>query len=163
MTEPSETKAALYRTEEMIGTAPVIVRRVVRWGESDYAQVVYTARFLDYALEAMEVWFHHVTGTDWSLYGVENKLLMPAKACDLDFHRPLRPNDPFDQTVRVTRLGTTSYTLAVAGTTLDGDPVYDANCTWVTIDPGEGKSIPMPDDLVDAIQAYVENGGGAEG
>lgn len=163
MTDTSDPKPALYRTEDMIGTAPVVIRRVVRWGESDYAQVVYTARFLDYALEAMEVWFHHVTGTDWSLYGVENKLLMPAKACNLDFHSPLRPNDLFDQTVTVTRLGTTSYTLAVAGTTPDGTPVYDATCTWVTINPKEGKSIPMPDDLVAAIETYVEAGGGVEG
>jgi acyl-CoA thioesterase FadM len=36
------------------GRFPFIHRRRVKWGESDPARIAYTARFLDFAMDAIE-------------------------------------------------------------------------------------------------------------
>ena len=51
--------------EPVLSVAPLIVRRIVKFGETDAAGIVYTGHFLDYALEAFEVWFRHVVGLTW--------------------------------------------------------------------------------------------------
>ena len=39
---------------------PFVHRRVPTWGETDGARIVYTVRFVDYAMDAIEAWFREV-------------------------------------------------------------------------------------------------------
>lgn len=148
------TPGAIAEDETVIATAPFIVRRTVKWGDADPAGVVYTPRFLHFAVEAAESWFIRLTGRHWRHlpedYGIET----PPIAANLRFHHALWPDDRLDLTVRVAAIGRSSYTVAVAGVNQDGVACFDSDVTYVAIDPAARKSVPLPDRLRAALETY---------
>ena len=44
---------------------PFTYRREIFWGDTDTARIVYTGKFADYILEAVEAWMRAYLGTDW--------------------------------------------------------------------------------------------------
>ncbi len=91
-----------------VSTVPYVQRRIVQWGECDPAGIVYTPRFLDFVLEAMEGWQRQVLGVDWTKLNSELAMGMPVVHAELDFHSPLRGGDELDLEVTVARLGRSS-------------------------------------------------------
>lgn len=148
------TRGGIAEDETVIAAAPFVVRRTVKWGDTDPAGVVYTPRFLHFAVEAVESWFTSLTGRHWRHlpedYGIET----PPIAANLRFRHALWPDDRLDLTVRVTAIGRSSYTVAVAGANQDGVACFEANLTFVAIDPAARKSVPLPDRLRTALETY---------
>lgn len=140
--------------ESVLSAAPFVLRRVIKWGDTDAAGVVYTPRFLHFAIEAAESWFKHATGTHWvnlpSHYGIET----PPIATNMTFHHALWPDDRLDLTVLLTKIGRSSYTVAVSGRNQDGVSCFENEVTYVAIDPKARKSLPLSEKLRNKLQAY---------
>lgn len=140
--------------ETSTAAAPTVVRRQIKWGDSDAAGVVYTPRFLHFAVEAAEVWFKELTGLHWLHYSQPRGIELPPIAVSLNFHHALWPDDTLDLTVRVTRIGRSSHTVTVAGHNQEGAHCFDSEVTYVAIDPKARKSVAMPEDLKKLMQDY---------
>ena len=58
-------------------------RRVLR-GETDAARIAYTARFLDFAMEATEAWFRDRLGAGWYELNFDHGIGTPFVHASLD-------------------------------------------------------------------------------
>jgi len=140
--------------EEVVAEAPLIVRRYVKWGEIDFARVAYTGKFLDYMLEATEVWFKHVTGEHWTTFDLRTDLSVPVVGCSMDFYVALHPDDRLDITVRLDHIGRSSHKLSVEGHNQHGVLCFVGDITYAAIDPNTSLSVAMPDDLRGHLENY---------
>lgn len=143
-----------------MGTAPLIIRRTVRWGECDPAGIVFTPRFLDYVISAYECFISLMLGAP--LHGAKGALGVdfPARAAELDFRSPLALEDRFDMEVRVGALRSRSYDLHyrathVSGSGKPGSVAFLARLSPVTVDPRTRAAVTLPPSLRDAIAAYA--------
>ncbi len=140
--------------EQVIATAPVVVRRTVKWGEIDFARVAFTGKFLDWMLEAAETWFTHLMGEHWAAFDVRHDVTLPVVGTQLDFHIALHPGEQLDLTVTLARIGRSSHTVAIKGENARGDHCFDGTLTFAAIDPETEKSVAMPDILKERLEAY---------
>lgn len=103
-------------SEPLAGRAyPFVHVRRVRWGESDPARIAYTARFLDFAMDAIEAFFQDRLGAGFYEFVVDHGIGTPFVHVALDFRSPLTPRDTLATEVRLLRLGRSSLTFGVAG------------------------------------------------
>jgi acyl-CoA thioesterase FadM len=130
-------------TESVVSTSPFTIRRRVRFGDCDPAGVVYTVRFSDYAVSAMDLFLSHLLGGPHleQLPGVQT----PIKALSFIFSAPLRPNDEFDMVVTVREIRTRTFDLAIVATLPSGTVAFEALLTPICITAGEHRSsLPIP-------------------
>ena len=140
--------------EEIVAEIPIVVRRYVKWGEIDWARVAYTGKFLDYMLEATEVWFKHITGEHWVQFDKRTDLSLPVVGCSMDFHVALHPDDRLDITVMLDHIGRSSHKLSVEGRNQHGVLCFTGEISYALIDPKTSKSVAMPDDLRAQLESY---------
>jgi len=147
--------------EYLLSERPLTVRRRVRWGECDPAGVVYTATFADYAISAAELFYGALFGTTPQRAKSDLGFGTPSRALSFEFLRSLRPDDEFDMTVRVAEVRSRTYVLDIAGTTPQGEPVFNARLTPVCVARPERRSIDIPPAFRQALLDYQRDGGGA--
>ena len=151
------TAASLATIEEIVSTAPLVIRRTVRWGECDPAGIVYTPRFLDYVVSAYEGFVSLMLGAP--LHGAKAALGVdfPARAATLDFRRPLALEDRFDMALRVGALRRRSYDLHIRATPpgQPGTVAFLARISPVTVYPRSRAAVALPPALRAAIAAYA--------
>ncbi len=135
---------------------PYTVRRIVKWGECDPAGIVYTPRFLDYAIEAAEAWFKEVTGYHWNATRRELALGSPMVHCSLDFYHPLGPEDTVDLKVVLERLTRATYQLGIAGHNIAGTHCFQAKLIGALISYETMKAVRIPADFRARMEAYAE-------
>lgn len=143
MSKPTEAGAAAAH--------PFVHRRQITWGDTDTARIAYTARYLDFAMEAVEAWFRDRLGTDWYRLNVERAVGTPFVHVALDFRSPLTPRDALDTTVRLVRLGGSSLRFALAGRA--GERLaFEAALVCAFVDTTAMRPIPAPDDFRPALE-----------
>lgn len=138
---------------EEAGTDLVMVREI-RWGDCDPAGIVYTPNILGYAVEAIEAWYARVLRTSWPAIMAERDMATPMVSAELAFKKPMRPGDRVGLRVRVSRLGRTSLTFAVAGEDAQGDTLFTAVLSSCFIDRKTFRPTPIPADLRARIEAW---------
>ncbi len=152
--DPTHSRGEPVLIEEVVAEAPMVVRRYVKWGEIDFAQVAYTGKFLDWVLESAEVWFTRTMGESWAGFNAKRGVTLPAMGCSLDFHHMLKPDDEINMTVLLERIGRSSHTVKIVAHNQDGVHCFDGTLTFAAVDPATEKSVPMPDELKDRMAAY---------
>ncbi|HYZ30734.1 MAG TPA: thioesterase family protein [Crenalkalicoccus sp.] len=140
-------------------TEPFIHRRRITWGETDAARIAYTARFLDYAMEAVEAWFIERVGIGWYELNVDLGIGTPFVHVSLDFRSPVTPRDTLESAVRLTRLGGSSLRFAVTGR-VGERLVYEAMLVCAFVDNTKMKAIPVPERFRAALEAEAKAGEG---
>ena len=142
---------------------PFVHARRVRWGESDPARIVYTPRFLDFAMDAIEAFFLDRLDAAFFEFNADHGIGTPFVHVELDFRSPVTPRDTLATEVRLARLGGSSLTFVVRGRV--GDRLaYEGKlvCAFVA---GEGmalKPIPVPPQFrarLAADAAFAARGG----
>ena len=131
----------------MTHASPFIHTRRIRWGESDPARIAYTARFLDFAMDAVEAFFQDRLGDGFYEMNVDRGIGTPFVRVELDFKSPLTPRDTLATEVRVTRVGGASLEFAVTGRV--GERVAFQGrlvCAFVRGEGAEMGAIPVPED-----------------
>jgi 4-hydroxybenzoyl-CoA thioesterase len=135
-------------------TEPFVHRRRILWGETDAARIAYTARFLDFAMEATEAWFVERMGTGWYELNLDLGIGTPFVHASLDFRSPVTPRDTLESTVLLTRLGGSSLRFAVAGRADGGTRlVYEGRLACVFVDNKVMRPIPVPERFRPALEA----------
>jgi len=127
---------------------------MVRFGDTDAARIVYTVRFFDFAMDALDAWFAEVLEHDWYTLNTECGVSCPFVSSGLDFKAPMRPGEEASIAIRVARLGRSSLQFRITGSRPDGVVSFDGLWTLVFVDPESSHSMPIPPLLYSRIQAY---------
>ncbi|MDH3689055.1 MAG: hypothetical protein OEU36_06190 [Gammaproteobacteria bacterium] len=133
---------------------PYSVRRMVQWSDSDAARIAYTGRYFDFALEAIDGWNREVLGYDWYKLNTHLEMGAPMVRVEMDFTAVLVPGDWVTTTVRVGNLGRSTIHFEVEGVRDDGVSSFAAKLISSMIDPSKTKSIAIPEDFRERINAY---------
>ena len=139
----------------MIEHAYVYVRRV-HWGDNDPAGMVFTPRFLDFSFEAMEGMWEQVLGVNWQQMVQQKKFGSPMVHVDIDFMGAVRTGDDLHITVRVNKLGRSTIHYSVEGRSPTGEEKYRATMIAAMVDNEALKSIPIPVEMRERLEAYAE-------
>jgi 4-hydroxybenzoyl-CoA thioesterase len=138
-------------------TPEFVDRRKINWGDTDPAQQAFTGRFLDFVVEAVEHWFTAFFGYDWYDLNIELGYGTPFRQVELDFQDRLTPRDMLEIEVRVTKVGTSSVGISVAGygdsKALGRRLCFTGRCTIVFVKLDRGKSAPIPDAFREKLEA----------
>jgi 4-hydroxybenzoyl-CoA thioesterase len=133
----------------------ITFRRAVKFEDVDVARVVFFARFLAYAHEAMEHFFHDADG-HYAGMVMDRGLGFPAVRAEVTYHAPLRYGDVVDIETTTARLGNRSATLRYRFRRQDGVLAAEVLHTVVVSDLGPMKSRAMPDDVRRVLVAHLE-------
>ena len=129
------------------GGAIFLFDRPVRFDEVDAAQILFFARFFNYAHDAMEAFFGQLPGGYVALIN-DRKVGLPAVHVEADFINPLRFGDVARIEVTVGRIGRSSCSFQHALTRQrDGARVARLLHVCAAVDLITMKSVPMPDDM----------------
>ena len=115
----------------------------VRYGECDMQRVVFNAHYFAYCDDAVDTWFRSVlapTGGGFEGIGFDFML----KKAELVWHAPLVFGETAELSCSVSRWGTTSFDVSIAGT-VAGATRFDAAVTYVSTVPHENRPQPVPD------------------
>lgn len=132
----------------------IVYERPVRFEDVDAANIVFFARFLTYAHEAMEHFFDPVVGKYVGLI-TKRRIGLPAVHVDVDFHLPLRYGDVVRIETSCEKLGNKSAVLhyrmlRAADVRLSAEVRH----TIVTTDLATLTSCPMPDDVRQQLERH---------
>jgi 4-hydroxybenzoyl-CoA thioesterase len=142
------------------GRAPVNAFRssyLVRFSHCDPAGIVFYPRFFDLFSSALEDWFQ--SGIESPFGGdfmVTRNLRVPSLSITAEFVRPSHLGEVLDIDLWVTRLGRSSFELALAAS-VAGEPRLRVLWTMCVIDHATFKSTPIPDDLRSRMQRFLRS------
>lgn len=134
---------------------PFVQKRDVRWGDTDGAQIVYTVRFVDYAMDAIEGWFREVMQLDWYRMNTELDMGTPFVKIDMDIKSPLTPHDELEVRVLVERMGRSSLAFNVTGRRNGTEVSFESRFICSMVRKSTMKSIEIPDHLRRNVDRYV--------
>ena len=128
------------------------------WGDLDPARIVYTGRFTDYALRAIDTWFLDRVGADFYTMNLEWGIGTPFVHTECDLKSSLTPRDALLVDVRVARIGSTSLTFRVEGTIeADGRSCFEGRFVCVCVEAAQQslapRAIPLDRRIRDAAEA----------
>ena len=132
-----------------------VYRRLILWGDCDPAAIVYTPRFLDYTLEAIDAWMTKILGVNW--YAMNTKLGIggPIVHASLDFASPAKGGETLQIAVDLATATRSALTFAVTGAVAPRRKIYVAKVVVVIIDAKRFKSISLPAQFRRRIDAYL--------
>ncbi len=134
---------------------PFTHRHKVRFGEVDFAGIVYYPNFFNYYqhteeefLNHLGFWFHEMLG--------ERRQGFPIVHVEADFKRPVRLGDTLEIALHVARLGRSSATFGFEVRTA-GDPALRATAqiTHALLDLDAFAAIPLPQAMREAFSRYL--------
>lgn len=136
--------------------AVVVYERPIKFEDVDAANIVFFARFLGYAHEAMENFFAGLEGGYPRLIQ-ERRVGLPAVHVEMSFTSPARYGDVLLIETSIVRLGGRSAVFRYAMKhKKDAKPVAEVKHTVVTTDLDALRSIAMPADVRQAFQNHLE-------
>lgn len=148
-------------TEEIVSDEPLVIRRVVRWGECDPAGIAYTPRFLDYVVSAHEAFASLMLGGPIhqlkSTVGVD----FPVRGVEIDFRSTLPLDAQFEMEIRVGEIRSRSFDLHIVAHKVEaegkrkGPVAFVARISPVTVDRATRAAAAIPEDLKGRIAAYA--------
>ena len=125
----------------------------VRFGDIDYAGIVYYPRFLHYFHVALEEFFESEVGTDYPANLNRHRLGFPTVHLETSFRRSLRYGDLIDVEIRVLRIGRTSITWGYKGYNGQDLAVEGQNVT-VSMNMDTFEKTETPAWLIKGLDAY---------
>jgi len=134
--------------------APFTYRRDIFWGDTDTARIVYTGKFADFILEAVEAWMRAYFGTDWFVQAVDEERGGPIVRLEIDFMSPLTPKDGLEVDVFIENLGTAAITYRCIGYTSKRRLSVSGKLVSVGYSYAEGRKQPLTDEMRKILQDY---------
>lgn len=130
-------------------------RQLVRYAHCDPGERVYFARFFDMFNAVLEDWFAEGLHCPWGsdLMVPPRDLRVPSLAIDAEFLHACTLGETLEFSLWVTRLGRSSFDLALAGSS-SGQLRLRAAWTLCIIAFATMKSVPLPEDLRSGMQRY---------
>ncbi len=130
-------------------------RHTVRFGEIDYAGIVYYPNFFDFFQQAEEEFMGHIGYPYHHLLGVL-KQGFPILHVEADFKRPVRYGDVLEVDLTVARMGNSSVTFRFRARKAGARaPCAEAEIAHALIDTRSFKPFRIPDAMRNAFAAYA--------
>ncbi|WP_417515027.1 acyl-CoA thioesterase [Minwuia sp.] len=145
------------RLPNVTGTGPFTVGRLVRWGDSDPAGIIYTGAYLDYMVETAEDFFVHLTGIHWRDMQTTRGTGTPMVHASMDFQKPVEAGRPISIQLFVPEVGRSSFTLQFRSLDEHGDVCFTGKLIGVFINhdgPGRISAAGIPDDWRPLLEDY---------
>jgi 4-hydroxybenzoyl-CoA thioesterase len=134
----------------------IVFERPIKFEEVDAANIVFFARFVTYAHEAMEHFFSALPGGYAGLI-LERRVGFPAVHVEITFTAPARYGDVLRIETRVARLGNRSAVLWYRmHHVVSGRLACELKHTVVTTDLGTLRSCDMPADVRALLAQHLE-------
>jgi len=134
---------------------PFVHRRRPTYAEVDQQGVVFHGHWLAYFDDAMTRFCDHLGFPPKEVF-FSTFDVMVVKAT-LDWQGPTGFDDEIDIAVVPVRLGTKSFDLEYRAA-VGGRPVCTGSITYVSVRPGSGESVPIPDDVRAAFEGAMYDG-----
>jgi len=140
---------------------PFVHRLQPTWGDSDPARMIYTGRFPDFALRAIDAWLLAHVGVDFYRMNVDWGIGTPFVHLECDFRSPATPRDTLLIAVEIDKIGTSSLAYRVAATIeADGRLCFEGKFVCVCVDGNEqsqagARPIPLDPRIRAAAEAYL--------
>lgn len=136
---------------------PFVHRCRVTWADCDVAQIAYTGRLPNFALEAIDAFWDAALGVDWYRMNLDYGVGTPFVRLEMDFHSPVTPRWPLDCQVAVTRLGRSSIGFRVTGRQEERD-CFTGNFVCVFVNATTFETLEIPDNLRTAVAGHLLDG-----
>lgn len=117
----------------------------VRFGDIDYAKIVYYPRFLHFCHVAMEEMFAGVIGVPYHAAITKEHVGYPTVHVEADYRLPVGFGETIEMEVATERIGTKSVAFRYTGRISEDRVAFVVRSTAVAVDMREWKSIPIPD------------------
>ncbi len=125
----------------------------VRWSETDPQGVVYNARYLDYAdIAVTEYW----RAVDFRALAPGNPFEFHVARAEVDFKKPITPDEMIEVRARTERFGNSSLTVLVEihGTSAPDDLRAVVRAVQVHVDLETHRPIPIPEAVKACFAAF---------
>lgn len=158
MTQPY---AFFPATEQVICDQPLVIRRVVRWGDCDPAGIAYTPRFLDYVVSAHEAFISLMLGCPIHQMKGATGVDFPIRGVELDFRHRLALESQFDMTVALGEIRSRTFDLRITARIVPADgerqgPIaFIARISPIIVDHLTRASVPLPEALRARLKTYA--------
>lgn len=120
----------------------------VRFGQVDYAGIMFYPRFFENFHTVFEDMFSARLGTPYMSILKDRRLGFPTVHIETDFRRPFRFGEPMRLLLDVVRIGRSSTTFRYRGFNGDEDtPSVEARGTVVVIDLDTFETLEIPPDI----------------
>lgn len=131
--------------------------RIINWGDTDAANIVYTGKYFEYSLEAIEAWFRRVLHVDWYELNLNQKIGTPFVHVDMDIKSMLTPHNILRIKVFVEKIGRSSLTFKLLGERDDGKESFIASFICCMISRPDNEVIAIPEQMLQPIIKYIED------
>ena len=120
----------------------------VRFGQVDYAGIMFYPRFFDNFHAVFEDMFGDRLGVPYMSILTDRRIGFPTVSIQTDFRKPFRFGEPMRLVLDTAKLGSSSATLRYRGFNGDAsEPSVEAHGTIVAIDLDTFEVMPFPDDI----------------
>ena len=126
----------------------------MRWADCDPAGVVYTGKFNEYMLLAVNYFFDELGGDNYFQWVKGLNVDTPCKGLDKEFHRALWPEDEFDMHCTVSSACEHSYDILIEAEQKDCRCIFTGRFSPICIGPQVRKRAPIPLPMLDALQKF---------
>ncbi len=130
----------------------------IQFGDCDPAGIVYTPQFFHIFNVAVERWYEDALGLDYYAFIRDRRVGVSYVSAHADFFVPGKMGKTLSVAIKVERVGTSSFVL-VLHAFQGGREALRGRMTVVTTDLDRHRPIPIPQDLCDALLAYMERNG----
>ena len=124
----------------------------VRYGECDMQGVVFNAHYLAYCDDAVDTWLREALPGQVYAGGDGATFDFMTKVASVTWYRGLKFGELADLECTVSRFGRTSFEITIEGS-VDGEPSFTTNLTYVSVEPGTHRPCPVPDHVRVALSA----------
>lgn len=134
----------------------------IRFGDVDYARVLYFPRLFHFCHVAMEGFFRKVVRLPYDRLLEERGLGFPTVRTTAEYLAPMRYGEVLLLALRVSRIGSSSVELRFeVRVGEEPEPRARARMATVCVDMGSFRPVPVPADIREVLEAHLEEGGGA--
>ncbi|MES2414590.1 MAG: acyl-CoA thioesterase [Pseudomonadota bacterium] len=142
--------------EALLSTEPLVVMKRVRWADCDPAGVVYTGKFTEYLLLAVQYLFDELGEGDYFKWVHELNVDTPCKGLDMEFHGALWPGDEFEMHCTVSAIREHSYDITVEAVQLakGNRKVFTGRFSPICIVRGLRQRAPIPAVMRVALERF---------
>jgi len=140
--------------EVVISALPLIVTKRVRWADCDPAGVVFTGKFNEYMLIAVNYLFNELGNGNYFQWVKDLNVDTPCKGLDMEFHGALWPEDEFDMHCTVSAIREHSYDIRIEATQQDGRRIFTGRFSPICISRDVRKRATIPQPMLDALQKF---------
>lgn len=116
----------------------------VSWADCDPANIAYTGRLPNFALDAIDSWWLVHFGEDWYRLNLERDFATPFVHLEMDLRKPVTPLHPLLIALRLAKLGTSSFTFAFVARQ-NNEVCFEGRFVCVAATTSSFNPIPIPD------------------